>query len=125
VPAAALAHVRQHGLRHGQSAEQVRLHHSPELGVGQLFEGADQAVSRAVDQHVDAAGRDGSGDDVAYLRAVGHVEGEHGGGRVFGEVGECCGVPGRCDDGIARGQHRLSDGAAEPRGRAGDQPTSV
>ena len=74
-PAAGGAHVREHGPRHGDRADDVRLEQPPHLVVGDVLEAAAQADAAVVDEAEDRAlGGDDRRDRLLDARRVGHVE---------------------------------------------------
>ena len=69
------AHVREHGPRHRDRADDVRLEEPPHLVVGDVFEAAAQADAAVVDEAEDRALRgDDRRDRLLDARRVGHVE---------------------------------------------------
>ena len=120
-----LPEIGQRRLRHPQGAEQVGLDLGPGLLLGDLLDGAEQAVAGVVDNDIETAEVVvGVPDGGVHRRLVGHVEGdgEHVVAVGVDEILDRVGVAGGGGHPVTPGQGRLGPDVAEALRRAGDEP---
>jgi hypothetical protein len=113
-----LAKLGQNGTDHVQPAEHVGVELAPELVVGKILEGAEKAVARVVDHHIDAVEScQPCVDCSAGLVRVCDVEAScHRRIRMpLHQVGELLRIARRGDDAVAPPERLLSEHAPESR----------
>lgn len=125
VPAATLAHERQHGLDHGHGTEHVNVELMAEVVQRRLFDQPFMAVTGVIDQDIDSAhGAFDFRDHTCHGGAVGDVQqtSERIAGFQLLKVFARCFVTQRADDAVAGGQQGGGQGLAKSGADAGDQP---
>jgi len=109
----------------GEDAKDVDIEHGADFGVGDFFDGADDAIAGVLDEDVNAAeGGDGGGDGGFDLRFAGDIAGESKDVvAVLGdEVAEGFGLAGGGDDAVAALEKLFGEDASEAFGGSGDKP---
>ena len=107
---------RQSGHDHGHRAKEVGFHHSAQLGVRRLFQRADDAVARVVDQDIDPPeatdrGIDGRPGVVGAIDI--ELEGKHPVGGLGNQPLEPADIAGCHDDVVAARQSMTGIGVTE------------
>ena len=120
-------HYWQHGARHVQQAEDIRVKHPSHIRIARLFHGSQQTEARIIDEYVNTPKmfqRNAHAQpDLLLIRHVERKRQQRG--AAAKPLDDRCRVTPGCDHRIAVSQCRLCNQCADAPGCTGNQPDAL